>query len=107
RGRRLSRYWHASSLATVGGFFGRGDGAAHDEVRPEPAELGARAARVTLDAADGAGRRLGEQRAHPHQPRVEGERERGIGQRGVVAELLGPVAARLQDVTKSRRGRSI
>src|SRR5436309_14113697 len=69
-------------------FANRRYGLRDDQVDAEPAEVGAGAPWVALDAARLAGcRRLARRRAH--QTRLERERERGVGESGVLADLPG------------------
>src|SRR5205823_13725251 len=91
-----------SPLSAMGGR-GRDcrHGARHDQLDAEPPQLRARATRITLDAGADAGQPVVITWSdRPDETGIEREGERGIGQRGVLAELLGPVAPRFQQLAE-------
>src|SRR5262245_45928798 len=95
-----------SPLRALDGSANRRDGLRDDQIDAEPAELGAGPPRIALHAAGLAGCGLCA-RCDAHQTRLERQGERGVREPGVLADLLGAVAPRLQQRVEPGRRRAI
>src|SRR5438105_10940824 len=69
-------------LRMTGRLSNRVNGPRHDQVNAELTEFGARPARVAVGPAAGL------QAIGPHQVRVDGKRQRGVGETGVSPDFL-------------------
>src|SRR3989454_6083436 len=81
-----------------GRFPDRVDGTGHDQLLAQPAKLGAGPARIAVDAVP-----IPQPRSQPpraDQARVDGQHEGGVGEPGVGAQLVLPVAPRPEELAE-------
>src|SRR5690242_16764537 len=72
----------------------------HDQINSELPEFGTGTARIAVHAVTALEPRTGLQSIRPDQPRIHGERQRGVGKAGMRTDLFLTIALALQQLAE-------